>query len=232
MRSLLVFALFCLSCTAQAELPTRIEAGYDLLTHGIKLGEVREVFVRDGDQYRIQSVSKPVGLLALFQPETIVITSEGEITRSGLQPRKFTHQRAKSPEKNTQADFDWINRTLTVSDRVGIRQLPLPPGTQDRLSAMYQFVIAPPHARLELDLQVTNGSKLQPYHYLLDPARSAKVPFGEVRSYYLRTAPQSTAWKSEIWLAIDHEYFPAKMVLTEDNGSQFVQLLRTLDIQP
>ncbi|MFA5370846.1 MAG: DUF3108 domain-containing protein [Sideroxydans sp.] len=232
MRILLALALFWLSFAAHAELPVRIEAGYDILTRGIKLGDVHEVFVRDGDQYRIQSVTKPVGLLALFQPETIVVTSEGEITKSGLQPRKFTHQRAKSPGKNTQADFDWINRTLTVSDRAGIRQLPLPQNTQDRLSVMYQFAIAPPRARLELDLQVTNGSKLQPYHYLLDPTQHAKVPFGEVRSYYLHTPPQSTAWKSEIWLAIDHEYFPAKIVLTEDDGDQFVQVLRTLTIQP
>ncbi len=232
MRGLLAFALVCFSCAALAAPPARIEATYDLLVQGLKLAEVREVFTRDGDQYRIQSVTKPVSLLALFQPETAVATSEGEITRSGLQPRKFTHLRSRSPEKNAQAHFDWNLRALTLSDHAGIRQLPLPAGAQDRLSAMYQFVIVPPHARLELDLQVTNGSKLQPYHYLLDPARSAKVPFGEVRSYYLRTPRQATAWKSEIWLAIDHDFFPAKMVLTEDNGNQFVQILRTLDIQP
>lgn len=232
MRILLAVVLFWLSFAVHAELPIRIEAGYDILTRGIKLGEVREVFVREGDQYRIQSVTKPVGLLALFQPETIVVTSEGDIVRTGLQPRKFIHQRAKSPERNSQADLDWINHTLTVSDRAGIRELPLPPNTQDRLSAMYQFVFAPPRARLELDLQVTNGSKLQPYHYLLDPTQRTRVPFGEVRSYYLHTPPQPTAWKSEIWLAIDHEYFPAKIVLTEDDGDQFVQVLRTLTIQP
>ncbi|GAB4120859.1 MAG: hypothetical protein Fur0026_12310 [Sideroxydans sp.] len=232
MRTLLTLVLCCLSFGVQADLPTRIEAEYDLQVRGIKLGEVHEVFVREGDQYRIQSVTKPVGLLALFQPETIVVTSEGEVADDGLRPRKFTHRRAKSPEKNTQADFDWDNRTLTVSDRAGIRQLPLPPHTQDRLSAMYQFVAAPPRARLQLDLEITNGSKLQPYTYLLDPARTAKVPFGEVRSYYLHTPPQSTPWKSEIWLAIDHDFFPAKMTLTEDNGSQVMQLLRKLDIEP
>jgi len=232
MRGLLALALFSLSCAALAAPPARIEATYDLLIQGLKLAEVREVFSRDGDKYRIQSVTKPVSLLALFQPETAVATSEGEITRNGLRPRKFTHLRTRSPEKNAQAHFDWNLGLLTMSDHTGIRQLPLPPGTQDRLSAMYQFVIMPPQARLEPALQVTNGSKLQPYHYLLDPARSTKVPFGEVRSYYLQTPRQTTAWKSEIWLAIDHDYFPAKMVLTEDDGKQFVQVLRTLDIQP
>lgn len=232
MRLLLTATLCCLSLLARAEPPRQITAEYDLLIRGIKLGEVREVFVREGDQYRIQSVTKPVGLLALFQPETIVVTSEGEIGKNGLQPRKFTHRRTKSTDKNSQADFDWVNHTLTVSDHAGIRQLELPPATQDRLSAMYQFVVVPPPSRLELDLQVTNGSKLQSYHYLLDPTQRTRVPFGEVRSYYLRTPPQSTAWKSEIWLAIEHEYFPARMTLTEDDGSQVVQVLRTLAIQP
>ncbi|GAB1235293.1 DUF3108 domain-containing protein [Ferrigenium sp. UT5] len=232
MRVSSLLILYCLSCAAHAGTPTRIEAEYDVLVRGIKMHDVHEVFVRRDNQYRIQSVIKPVGLLALFQPETTVITSEGEVADDGLRPHKFTQSRTKSPEKNTRADFDWEHHTLTVSDRAGFRRMPLPAHTQDRLSAMYQFVIVPPRARLKLDLQVTNGSKLQPYDYLLDPTRTVKVPFGEVRSYYLHTPPQATPWKSEIWLAIDHDFFPAKMALTEDNGSQVMQMLRKLDIEP
>lgn len=232
MRCIFAFVLVCFACAAQAASPGRIVAEYDLLTRGIKLGEVREVFTREGDRYRIVSTSKPVGLLAVFKPETILVTSEGEITPEGLRPQKFTHSREHAPEKNNRADFDWPRGILTVSDRAGVRQLPLPPLTQDRLSVMYQFIFSPPQPGTPLDLQVTNGSKLQPYRYLIDPAGMAKVPYGELHTWYLHTPPEPTPWKSEVWLATERNFFPAKVALTEDNGNLIVQVLRTLEILP
>lgn len=232
MRCLFAFILACLACAAQATPPTRIVAEYDLLTRGIKLGEVREIFTREGNRYRIVSTSKPVGLLAMLRPETILVTSEGDITPNGLRPQKFTHSRKHDTEKNNRADFDWQHGILTVSDRTGVRHLPLPPRTQDRLSVMYQFIFSPPMPDTPLDLQVTNGSKLQSYRYLIKPSGTTNVPYGKLRTWYLHTPPEPTPWKSEIWLATERNFFPAKMALTEDNGNRVTQVLRTLEISP
>lgn len=233
MRILFTLLLICLTSPLRADpLPQRIEASYDILKQGIKLAEVNEVFERDGDRYHIVSVTKPVGLLALFQPETIVVTSEGEITEQGLLPQRFTHSRTRAPEKNSSADFDWEHNELTLNNQDGIQLLALQPYTQDRLSMMYQFVIKPPHGRLEFHFDMTNGHKVNDYRYQLDPAQTVKVPFGNLRSYYLYTLPQQTQWKSEIWLAIDHGFVPCKVVVTEDDGSQLVQVLHKLNMAP
>lgn len=233
MRILLALLIAGLASALHAEtLPQRIEASYDILKQGIKLAEVNEVFKRTGDRYHITSVTKPVGLLALFQPETIVVTSEGEITEKGLMPLHFTHRRTRGIEKNNSADFDWERKELTLSNQQGIRQLELPPNTQDRLSVMYQFMTVPPHSRLELNFHMTNGNKLESYHYQLNPAQTVKVPFGNLRSYYLYTPPQKTQWKSELWLAIDHDFVACKVVVTEDDGAQFVQVLSKLNVVP
>ena len=232
MRALTLLLLICCASVAQAELPLRIEAGYDILKQGIKLAEVREVFIRSGDRYQVESVTRPVGLLALFQPETIVVTSEGDITEKGLQPLHFSYRRVRNAEKDAKADFDWQRNELTLNTPSGIRLLSLPPGTQDRLSIMYQFAIAPPHGKLHLSFHMTNGHKVEEYHYQLNPTHTVEVPFGKLRSYYLYTLPQKTAWKSEVWLAADHGYMPCKVVVTEDSGDQLVQVLRTLNISP
>jgi hypothetical protein len=233
MRALLVLLIASLSLSLQAEpLPLRIEASYDILKQGIKLAEVNEVFERKDDRYRIVSVTKPVGLLALFQPETIVLTSEGEIGETGLLPRHFTHRRARNTEKNSSADFDWEHSELTLSGQSGIQLLALRPYTQDRLSIMYQFVIQPPYGRLEFRFDMTNGQKVEAYRYQLNPAQTVQVPFGNLRSHYLYTPPQKTKWKSEIWLAIDHGFVPCKVVVTEDDGAQLTQVLRTLNMVP
>ena len=233
MRILLALFCICLSFSLRAEpLPLRIDASYDILKQDIKLAEVNETFERKDGRYRIVSVTKPVGLLALFQPETIVVTSEGEIGEQGLLPQHFTHRRTRNAEKNSSADFDWERKELTLSNQNGIKLLALQPYAQDRLSMMYQFAIHPPRARLELQFNMTNGHKLEAYRYQLNPAQTVSVPFGDLRSYYLYTPPQKTKWKSEIWLAIDHGFVPCKVVVTEDDGSQLVQVLRTLNMVP
>jgi len=233
MRGLFVLLLLCLAGPLRAEpLPQHIEATYDILKQGIKLAEVNEVFERKGDRYHIVSVTKPVGLLALFQPETIVVNSEGDVTEAGLVPQHFTHRRSRSPEKNTSADFDWEHNELTLSSQDGIQLLALRPLTQDRLSMMYQFAMRPPHGRLEFRFDMTNGRKVNEYRYQLDPAQTVQVPFGNLRSYYLYTPPQRTKWKSELWLAVDHGFVPCKVVVTEDDGSQLVQVLQKLNMAP
>jgi hypothetical protein len=233
MRILLALFIACLSLSLHAEtLPQRIEASYDILKQGIKLAEVNEVFERKDGRYHIVSVTKPVGLLALFQPETIVVTSEGEITEHGLLPLHFTHHRARNKEKDSNADFDWEHNELTLSSQGGIKLLALRPFTQDRLSMMYQFSAQPPYSRLEFRFDMTNGHKIEEYRYQLNPSQTVKVPFGDLRSYYLYTPPQKTKWKSEIWLAVDHGFIPCKVVVTEDDGAQLVQVLHKLNMVP
>ncbi|MFH2134921.1 MAG: DUF3108 domain-containing protein [Pseudomonadota bacterium] len=233
MRALLALFITCLSFGLRAEtLPQRIEASYDILKQGIKLAEVSEVFEHKDGRYRIVSVTKPVGLLALFQPETIVVTSEGEVTEQGLQPQHFTHRRTRNSEKNSSADFNWEQHELTLSSQSGIQILSLQPFTQDRLSMMYQFAVQPPYGRLEFRFDMTNGHKVDEYHYQLNPTHTVEVPFGNLRSYYLYTPPQKTKWKSEIWLAIDHGFVPCKVVVTEDDGAKLVQVLHKLNMVP
>jgi hypothetical protein len=66
----------------------------------------------------------------------------------------------------------------------------------------------------------------------LHPEQAVDVPYGTLRSFYLYTLPQQRAWKSEIWLAIEHGYIPCKIVLTEDSGDKVVQVLTALNIVP
>ncbi len=230
MRTLLALLLCCVSPALFAAPPARIEASYDVLSKGIKFAVTKEVFTRSGKHYHIESITKPVGLLALFQPETIIVTSEGEVTQEGLKPVKFIHKRSRDSSKNTTAEFDWGTAELTLNDQNGIRTIPLPSDTQDRLSAMYQFAAMPPRGRLEVKLNITNGSKLNSYFYQLHPEQTVTVPIGTLRTFYLYTLPQHTPWKSEIWLAVEYGYIPCKVVLTEDNGEKVVQVLTALSM--
>ena len=231
MRSLVTLLLCCIAPALFAAPPARIEASFDVLTKGVKIAEITEKFTRTDNHYRIESVTKPVGLLALFKPDTLYVVSEGDITSQGLRPQSFVYKRSQETLKNTAADFDWKQSTLMLSDRYGQRFEPLPADTQDRLSVQYQFrYVAFLRERKEVTMHITNGSKIDTRRYLITPRQMLTVPLGTLETLYLATPPESTAWKTEIWLSVENGNFPCKIVLTEDSGEKLSQVLIALSI--
>lgn len=231
MRSLIALILCCIASGAFAAPPARIEAKFDILTKGVKIAEISEIFTRSDNHYRIESITKPVGLLALFKPDTLHVISEGDITAQGLRPRNFIYRRSQETLKNTEANFDWEQSSLMLNDRYGQRFEPLPADTQDRLSVLYQFRYIPfLRERKEVTMHITNGSKIDTRQYLIRPRQILTVPLGTLETLYLNTPPEQTQWKTEIWLSVENGNFPCKIVLTEDNGDQLSQILTALSI--
>jgi hypothetical protein len=231
MRTLAALLLCCVAPSLFAAAPARIEATYEVSTNGVKIAVITEKFTRTDDHYRIESVSKPVGLLALFKPDTLYVVSEGDITAQGLRPQSFVYRRSQETLKNTEANFDWRQSTLLLSDRYGQRFESLPADTQDRLSVQYQFRYVPfLRERKEVTMHITNGSKIDTRQYLIHPRQMLTVPLGTLETLYLSTPPQETAWKTEIWLSVENGNFPCKIVLTEDSGEKLSQVLTALSI--
>src|SRR5512146_385314 len=232
MRSLVTLLLCSIAPALFAAPPARIEASFDVLTKGVKIAEISEKFTHTDNHYRIESITKPVGLLALFKPDTIFVVSEGDITAQGLRPHSYAYKRSQDTLRNTAADFDWSQATLMLSDRYGQRFEPLPADTQDRLSVQYQFRYVPfLRERKELTMHITNGSKIDTRRYLITPKQQMlTVPLGTLETVYLATPPESTAWKTEIWLSVENGNFPCKIVLTEDSGEKLSQELTALSI--
>ncbi len=215
-----------------ATAPSRLDIAYDVLKGSMRIAAMTETFVRTGDHYRIESVSEAKGLLALFKPETIRLISEGTLTPSGLRPSFFSSQRKIDVDRNNRADFDWAAGRITLTDRDGKRTLPLPADTQDRLSAMYQFMFLSLDHVARLDFHMTNGSKVDIYNYLVAPSQPVNVPLGTFKALYVSSVPEAGASKTEIWLATEHADFPWKMTITDPDGGAFTQVLTRFDLTP
>ena len=140
--------------------PSRLEAQYDIFKSGLKVAVMHETFTRNQDRYRIESVTRPYGLFALFKHETIHVVSTGTITALGLRPQTFDYRREHDTDRNAHADFNWLTGKITLTDHAGTRTIPLHTGTQDRLSAMYQFMFLKLNRSTELKFDMTNGSKV------------------------------------------------------------------------
>ncbi len=225
----LLFCVIIAQPLQAATTPSRLEVAYDVFKGSMKIATMAETFVATHDHYRIESVSNAVGLLALFKPETIRLTSEGTLTQSGLRPSVFSSQRKIDVERNTRADFDWATNRITLTDRNGKRTLPLPADTQDRLSAMYQFMFLTLKSSSPLDFHMTNGSKVDIYNYFVSSTQSVTVPLGTFKSLYVASPVKAGESRTEIWLATDHANFPFKMTITDPDGGELTQVLTRFD---
>jgi len=124
--------------------PQAVSARYEVFWNGTRVAVQNETFeARDG-QYRIVSESRAVGPLALIAPRPLRATSSGRRTDAGLLPQLFEGGRGSNDPRRVHAEFDWEAERLTVARRDRNEILPLPPGTQDQLSIMYQFMFLAP----------------------------------------------------------------------------------------
>lgn len=226
----LAWLMLCAAAPAYAAPPSSVQATYDVSKSGLQ-AEIRETYTRDGDRYTLSSVWTPVGLLALLKPEKIHISSSGLIGKQGLQPLLLNHWRDLDEGKNSRAEFDWDGKRLTLIHQAQRTVVTLPDGTQDRLSAMYQFMFLSLQNADTLDFPMTNGSKLDRYHYAITHNQTVRVPAGEFKAIYLDSQARPGESRTEMWLATQYHNLPCKMIVTEANGDRFTQVLSKLEIR-
>jgi len=203
-----------------------LEMEYDVFrgVGGMKIGITR-VSYKSGDDgsYRLKSETEAKGLAALILSDNLIQVSEGLVTDKGLQPAEFSYQFAR---KSRQAKFDWQSALLTQQANKEETTVPLPAGTQDILSFMFQFMFVPPLQ--EMELNITNGRKLNHYSYSFDGEETITTKLGDIRTLHISRAGQEEA-KDDLWLALDKEYLPIKIRKTEKDGSVIEQIVTRID---
>ncbi|TAN82301.1 MAG: DUF3108 domain-containing protein [Gallionella sp.] len=228
----LLSSVLCVLPPASAAPPGSVQASYDVYKDGLRVGRIEEVYTGSQGRYTLTSATTPVGLLAMFKPEKIFVGSSGLIGKRGLQPLRFSHRRENGKGGESRAEFDWGAKQLTLTQQAQRAVVALPDGTQDRLSAMYQFMFLPLQHATALDFPMTNGSKLDNYHFAISRNQTLNTPAGEFGALYLDNHAKAGENRTEIWLATQHNNLPCKMTITDANGEQITQVLSKLDIKP
>jgi len=224
--------MLCISGSAIAAQPTGVLATYDIYKGPMKIGRIEESFARDKDRYTLISTTRAVGLLAVFNPGKILISSSGSVGARGLQPLRFSDQRENHEGRNRRAELDWNAKRITLIQQAQRTSVALPDGTQDRLSAMYQFMFLSLQPGTTLDFPMTNGGKLDNYHYVITRGGQLKTPAGVFDTLYLDSQAKKGESRTEVWLATQQYNLPCKMIITEANGDQLTQILSKLDVKP
>lgn len=212
--------------------PQTVHAQYHVSMNGVPIGIMQETYeARDG-RYQIVSETHATGVLALVQRRPARVTSSGEVDLAGLHPQTFEAARGSSDARRVRADFDWTAHKLTMTHDDRSDTVTLPPGAQDRLSVMYQFLFIPPDQLRDLKFAMTNGRKLDHYRYTTGPDTALDTAIGRMAVVHLVKQHAAGDTATEIWLAREHAMLPVKMRIIEDDGSRYEQIIVRLNLLP
>ena len=217
---------------AESGAPQAVSVSYEVFRNGRRVAVMNESFEANDGSYRIVSESRAVGLLALFERRPLRLTSSGRLTAAGLRPQRFEGKRGDRDSRQVRADFDWQGKRLTIARDGNTDTLPLPPGTQDRLSLMYQFMFIAPDRSQGLEFSMTNGRKLDQYRYTVHSGVEIDTPLGRMATVHLVKQHRPDESGAEIWLAPQHRYLPIKMLILEEDGARYEQVITKLEIKP
>jgi len=218
------------AAVSKAPLPKRIQAVYEVTKNGQPFAKVHEQFVITDGSYKLESVTKGIGVYALFGER--VLTSSGEVTAQGLKPGHFELQQGNNAKKALLADFDWAKQALRMTVKGKVKEAPLAAGTQDLASYAYQFMYLPAPLKDSITVTLTTGKKLNQYQYRINPEpETIATPAEQYRTLHLAQQDQNKTDTKELWLAEEHYYVPVRILMVDDNEQKLEQTLTELHIE-
>jgi hypothetical protein len=226
------FALLtAFTAAVSAATPTAASISYNLFRNGTHIGVINENFEIKEGAYRATSEATAIGLFALAQRRPIIYTSSGEATKDGLRPTRFEGRRNNAVAT---ADFDWKSDKLTMTHDGVNQTVPLPHATQDRLSAMYQFmhlVQNKPRTANIVEMPMTTGRKFDRYRYDVHPDVVIDTPLKRLTTLHLAKQRDQNDSHTEIWLAPEFHYLPVKVLIVESDGVRYEQVVTRMDVK-
>jgi len=210
--------------------PKQVDAVYQATRGGQPFATITETFRQENGRYKIESVTKGIGVYALLGKRTL--SSEGEVTAEGLKPSHFELHQGDNAKKSLYADFDWAANQLNMKVKGSPVTAPLEKGTQDILSLVYQFMFVQPGGN-EFTLPVTTGKKVRSYTYqVTERSAAVDVPAGKYKAIHMLNAGKDKDTDDkELWLGIEAHYLPVSLLMHDDNGTVIEQTLTSLHIE-
>ena len=227
---LLLGLMFCANVAlAQPNIPKHIQLEYEVTRDGKPFAMVKESFTQDGKQYKIESVTKGIGVYALFGERKL--TSTGEVSSKGLKPNHFELHQGDSGRKSLITDFDWAKNILNMQVKGKTKTAVLEVGTQDLASYAYQFMFTPP-LKDAVNVALTTGKKLNQYQYkvaergvMIDAANA------QFATTHLVSTKAEDASKKQLWLAESEHYLLVRYRQLDENGATLEQTLTKIHVE-
>lgn len=169
---------------------------------------------QDGSTYQAKLTVTVLGI------EVLVHTSTGLVTPLGLEPERFSVEKARKSEKA--AHFDKATGRIRYSSNAP--DAPLLAGAQDQLSVTLQLAsllntYKDMGGARTVSIPVSTESGSEPWRFEVGSLAMLRLPAGEVMARELTRAPRRDHDKTvQLWMAPDLGHLPVRIRITETNG--------------
>jgi hypothetical protein len=204
------------------------QAHYQLTQNGIPFGHTEVTLqLSKQDQYLYRAKTRPNILASLLNDQTIDEVSRGTLTKTRPLPNHYSYHKIKSDSNHTTLiGFDWLRKRATTNNNGKPWSMPIPDGTQDKLSQQLAIQIALIEGQDLVSFDVADGGHLKRYHYKREKLEKLITPLGEITTVKIIRSKQSTH-DYTIWFAPSLNYLPVRFERELASG-QFVMKLRLL----
>jgi hypothetical protein len=228
----LALSLAFFSSLAAAAPPQQVDAQYIVTTNGgITIGRANESFTRQGDAYTIRSETRSEGVLKTFVDDQFTVESSGRVGKEGLKPLEYNERRAKDNKRDLKSTFNYKIDVMHTEMRGEPSDAWVPPGTQDRISIMYQFAHLPELGDT-LVIPMADRRRIKTYTYKMIGEERITTPAGEFDTrHYQRVLDEPKETKVDVWLAKARNNLPVRVIFDDPKGFKLEQLLVSLEIR-
>jgi hypothetical protein len=217
---LAISLLFPLTGFAQGAAPVRVEIEYDLKRNGKTVAEIVERLEHGNGTYQMTETWKGKGIYRLLGRAKR--TSHGLFGADGPRPREYTDER--SGRDTQRVWIDWNANTITRRYKGPPRTEPVPPDTQDRLSFLLALTFHSPKGQ-PVSFHVVDGRGMSRHTYKPDGRERLATPAGEFDTLKVVRRNEGSGEVAEIWLAANRGYLPVRIVVTEQDGTQYEHIV-------
>ncbi len=205
---------FLLSSNLSAA-PPAFEANYRVFYGKTEIGIAKRSLRYDGAQYRIASLLQPQGLAALFMG-SINESAEGQVIEDRLHSEHYFFDRSDRPKKRRDFTLDWVTKQLHNATGPDYA---LAEGAIDALSMQAQLMddLSPAHTSLHYATIGRNG--MDPFNFSIRAGEDILVADQSYPTLHLLR--EKNGDRFEIWVAPTLNYFPVRILRTEDDGKSF-----------
>ncbi len=176
-------------------------------------------------RYRIDSLIK--GLIG-----TITSQVEGELHGDVLHPLFYQQVMNIIKASQTQATFDWPNKTVATRENDEQRDLPLTEGVVDPLSLYLLAMWDLQAGRKPRQYTLVSGVRLKTYKATLEGEESLQTPVGKVRALRIvskRDKEGNEGDSTILWFAPEWNYMPVQLVRIEDGKEMLRMTLQEIN---
>ena len=200
---------------------------YSFTRNGMNVGEVKRTLRTSSDgRYTFESVSEATGFISLFIRDRIIERSTWSYVNDKPRPLNYVYKRnGGKKDRHVKLSFNWKKGVVTNTINNDPWQMPIPPGTQDKLLYQLTLMIDLKAGKEKLHYDIADGGMLKDYEFTVMGMEPVDTPMGKFETIKIQRVDDKR--NTTIWCAKSLDYLPVR-IEQEDKDDSLAMLIRNV----